>query len=250
MENVNTATDTTTKEVMKIKMSKPVSFDPVGSIKITTTNELSTIINNIFAQVFDDYYGCSLRIQFQPERGIWIVVPKLFFKLLKTYDDNKTYAFRTLNSSKGDGDMVGRVFRVSQSVASGTRALITDDGKSVLEDFLITPAVKTSSFDWNSAFGVVSTDTDTFVQVFKLDINKFIATIFGEKDETGSRQYYQINPTAPINTNTQYKNAENWSLMILKLDHVNEAYAAELLGYNIPSQTSMPNVVTTTTIGK
>lgn len=247
MENINTATSATpeTKEVLKIALKKPVSFDPVGDIKITTTTELSKIVNDIFSQVFADYYGCSLKVQFQPERQAYIVVPKLFFKVMKNYEAGKTYAFNTLGAKPND-DMIGRVQRVSQSAASGSKALITDDGKSVLEDFLITPAVKANNFDWNSAFSTIATDSDTFIQVFKLDINKFITTIFGDTDETGSKEYYQITPTGVVGTANQYKTPDNWSLFILRLNHVNEAYAAELLGFNIPSQSSMPTVVTET----
>ena len=242
MENVNNPT----KEVLKLSLEKPVSFDAVGDIKITTTTELSKIINDIFVQVFGDYYGCSLKVQFQPERQAYIVVPRLYFKVLKSYDPDKNYAFNTLGVNKTD-DMIGRVQRVSQSAASGSKALITDDGKSVLEDFMITPAVKSNNFDWNGAFSTVVTDTDTFVQVFKLDINKFISTIFGDHDESGSKLYYQITPTGVVGAANQYKAPDNWSLFILRLNHVNEAYAAELLGYNIPSQSSMPTVVTETT---
>ena len=238
--------ENTSKEVLKISLKKPVSFDAVGDIKITTTTELSKIINDIFVQVFADYYGCSLQVQFQPERQAYIVVPKLFFKVMKNYEDDKVYAFRTLAANKSD-DMIGRVQRVSQSAASGSKALITDDGKSVLEDFMINPVVKSNNFDWNSAFGTVPTETDTFVRVFKLDINKFLNVIFGEFESTGANQCSQITPTGVVGNNNQYKSPDNWSLFILRLNHVNEAYAAELLGCNIPSQSSMPTVVTETT---
>lgn len=241
------ATNTTeTREELKIVLKRPVAFDAVGDIKITTTTELSKVINDIFSQVFADYYGCSLKVQFQPERQQYIVVPRLFFKVMKTYDPEKTYAFNTLGANKANDDVVGRVQRVSQSAASGTKVLITADGKSVLEDFMITPVIKSSNFDWNSAFSTVPTDNDTFVQVFKLDVNKFVSTIYGDMDATGSKQYYQITPTGVVGAYNQYKAPDNWSLFILRLNHVNEAYAAELLHLNVPSQSSMPTVVTET----
>ena len=62
------ATNTETREELKIVLKRPVAFDAVGDIKITTTTELSKVINDIFSQVFADYYGCSLKVQFQPER--------------------------------------------------------------------------------------------------------------------------------------------------------------------------------------
>lgn len=249
MENINVKANATEQEVkqeLKIRLAKPLNFNPVGEISIITTRELSKVINDIFVQVFADYFGCNLRVQFQPERQSYIIVPRLFFRVQKTYDDNKTYAFRTLNGRKSSDDVIGRVQRMSQSATSGCRALITDEGKSVLEDFMITPIVKANNFDWAGAYSTVATSEDTFIQVFKLDILKFISTLYGEVDATGSKQYYQITPTGVVNTN-QYKAADDWSVQILRLNHANEANAAELLGFNIPSQSSMPNVVTETT---
>ena len=241
------STTTENREKLKVVLKRPVAFDAVGDIKITTTIELSKVINDIFSQVFADYYGCSLKVQFQPERQQYIVVPRLFFKVMKTYEEDKIYAFNTLGANKAIDDVVGRVQRVSQSAASGTKVLITDDGKSALEDFMITPVVKSNNFDWTSAFSTIATDNDTFVQVYKLDINKFVSVIYGDKDASGSKLYYQITPTGVVGAYNQYKAPDNWSLFILRLNHVNEAYAAELLGFNIPAQSSMPTVITETT---
>lgn len=246
MENVNTNT-TEKKEALKIALRNPIQFNAVASTAITTTTELSKVINDIFSQVFADYYGSALRVQFQPDRQAYIVVPCLYFRVMKNYEDDKTYAFRTLGSNKPTDDMVGRVQRVSQSAASGSKVLITDDGKSVLEDFLVTPAVKTNNFDWTSCYRTIASDSDTFVMTYKLDINKIITMLYGDRDSTGSKQYYQLAPNGVVGPNNQYKNPDNWSVIIMRLDHSNEAYAAELLGFNIPSQSSMPSVITDTT---
>lgn len=244
MENIVTNTTSTTEETgIKIKLAKPIPFDPVGTIKITTTKELCTIINEIFARAFDDYYGCNLKVQFQPDMHSYIVIPCLFFRVLKNYDPNKRYAFRTLGAASPNESMIDRIQRVSQSVVTGAQVDITNEGKYALYDFMI-PSVKSSNFAWKDAFRTVTCGDETFVQVFKLDMLKFITLLYGDVNENKSKQYYQIVTLNIVGTPNQYKAPDNWSLSIMRLDYDNEAYAAELLGYNIPSQTTMPTVIT------
>lgn len=247
MENVNTNTNPITNlsdDSIKIKLPTPLPFNPVGEINFTTTKKLSTLINDIFAQTFEDYYGASLKVQFQPDLRSYIVVPSLFFRVLKNYDSNKRYAFRTLGSANRNDGILNRVNRVSQSIATGAQVEITNAGKTGMYDFMFPSVVKSSNFDWRSAFRTVPGDSESFVQVFKLDILKFITLLFGETGVNGSKQYYQIMPITTVGTPTQYKAPDEWSLEIMRLDHENESYACELLGYNAPSQTSMPSVVT------
>jgi len=220
-----------TKEVLKITMDNPVDFEPVGDIKITSTDELGKIINDVMVQAFADYCGCSLQCQFVPDRG-YVVIPKLYFNVLKKeqYTDDKYFCFKTLESQP-KSDIIGRVQRLSQiSATNSVKVDITDDGKSVLEDFIITPN-KNVKFEWNGAYNVLATATETYIEVYKLDMLKFVRLIFGDTDANGSALYYQITPTGVIGGNNPYKKADNWSLNIVRLNHANEAKAADLLGY-------------------
>ena len=245
MENIITNTTNSTEETgIKIKLKNPIDFAPVGDIKITTTTEMSKVINDIFSQTFADYYGSSLKVQFQPELKAYIVIPCLFFRVQKNYDENKRYAFHTLGSSSPNESMINRIQRVSQSIATGAQVEITPAGKSALFDFVISSVAKSSNFDWKSAFRTITSEGETYIQVFKFDILKFITMIYGEVDTNNSKQYYQVIPLNVVGTPNQYKAADNWSLNIIRLNHANEAYAAELLGFNIPSQSAMPTVVT------
>ena len=245
MENIITNTSTNeTKEALKIRLTDHVPFNATAETVITSTNALAKCINDVFSQVFSDYYGCSLRVQLNPQTQGYIIIPRLHFTVQKKYDDDKIYAFRPLGANKNGDSMVGRVQRLSQSASSGTKVLITDDAKSALGEFLITPAIKANNFDWSSAYGTTSTDSDTYINVFKLDLLKLVNMIYGDTDSTGSKLYYQITPTGLIGN--QYKSAENWAIQILRLNHTNESAAAELLGFNIPSQASMPNIITET----
>lgn len=245
MENIITNITSTTDDIgIKIKLKNPLDFAPVGDIKITTTNEMSKVINDIFSQTFADYYGSSLKVQFQPELKSYIVIPCLFFRVQKNYIEGRRYAFRTLGAASPNESMINRIQRVSQSVATGAQVEITPDGKSALYDFMISSVAKSANFDWKSSFRTITSDGETYIQVFKFDILKFITMLYGDMDANKSKQYYQVIPLNVVGTPNQYKAADNWSLNIIRLNHANEAYAAELLGYNIPSQSAMPSVVT------
>lgn len=229
---------------LKIKMDSPLAFEPVGDIKITSTNELGKCINDVFSKCFDDYHGCSIQAQFIPDRG-YILVPKLYFTVLKKsdYERNNVFAFKTLDSQPSS-DIVGRVMRLSQVSNSGVKISITNDAISVLEDFIITPNSRNAKFDWNSAYNVIATTTETYIELYKIDILKIITFLYGAKDANGSNQYYQITPTGVIGGQNQYKKMDNWSINIIRLNHNNEAKAAELLGCGSIIAQAGPAIIT------
>lgn len=249
MENVVNTVESTaaveTKEVLKLNLKQHVPFKPVGDVSITTTTELAKVINEILSQVFKDYYGCNLQVQYKPmgnQGGVYVVVPVLFFHVLKPEEYNDgTFAFLPIGANP-ESDLVGRVQRIAQMSSAGAKVTMTEDGKSILEDFVINPN-KNQEFDWNQAYSVQAAGDETFIQVFKLDILKFITKIFGDKDEEGSVQYYQITPIGVLNERNMFKAPSNWSLNIMRLNHNNEAAAAELLGLFVPN-TVAPNVIT------
>lgn len=230
----------------KIKLDKPVAFNNVADIDVTTTKELSKLINDLFAPVFKDYFGCNIKTIYVQDRNAWVISPEIFFHVLKEdayADDNALFGFRPLSMQPKD-DIVGRVQRLSQiSVTSGVKVGITDEAKSILEDFVLTPQNK--KFDWKEAYNTISTDTETFIRVFKLDIIKLVRKIFGAKDETGARLEYQITPIRPVDLTQQqsYKQIDNWSITILRLNVDNQNVAAELLGFNQPIYDNTPVMV-------
>lgn len=240
----NTTSTTETVEALKLNITNHVPFEAVGDIKITSTNELAKTINNVFSKVFDDYYGCRLTVQFQPERGGYFIIPLLYFKLADPAKvaDNGVYAFKPLGVENAD-NIIGRVCRYSQTAVTGQKATISDEGKSVLEDFIINPGK--GKFDWATAYRTINTENGVVVESFKLDINKFITKIFGDTDEFDSKVFYQITPTYVIGGNNQYKTSTNWALHILRLHQNTQCEAAEMLGFYIPNQgLDIPDVIT------
>ena len=230
---------------VRIRVDKPADFDPTMETQITTSNELSRIINNLFSQAFADYYGCILMSSYLPGVGM-VTIPRLYFKVLQdqAYDDpNMIFAFNPVGRvSKNDkNDMFARIQRVSNitSAPASRKVEITDDGKNALLEFMVTTGQK--KFDqWDSAFNTIPSRNDTFVGLSKLDITKILRKIFGEVDIEGTPLYYAITPTYNIGGRN---GNENWILNIHRLHHGAEARAAELVGLCAPDDSGMPPMV-------
>lgn len=251
-ENMNNVT----KEVKKINIDPPAEFNSTADVMISTTNELGKMINEVMSSVFADYYGCILDCQFVPEKMGYNVIPKLYFHVLPEarYKDGSTVAFRpTSIAVKNAGSIAESVIKLSKSVnsADGTKVEITEDGMSVLEDFVTVfsnhpDALK--RFNWADSYKTEAAERETLIRVYKLDILKFIRKIYGETDETGSKLYYQVTPTGSVGSQ-QYRATNNWSINIMRLNSRNQNKAAELLGYGIVG-TDASAYINTETINK
>lgn len=247
---------TNTKEAMKIKIDPPAVFDSTADVMISTTNELGKAINDVFSQVFADYYGCILDCQFVPEKYGYTIVPKLYFHVLpeSKYKDGSTVAFRptsiAVKEASSIAESVIKLSKASNSVG-GTKVEITEDGISVLEDFIIAPNNRPETlkrFNWGDSYKTEPAERETLIRVFKLDILKFIRKIYGEVDETGAKMYYQVTPTGIVGSQ-QYRTSSNWSINILRLNSRNQNRAAELLGYGIVG-TDAASYINTETLNK
>ena len=245
----NAAVENEQASALKIELDQHAEFNATADVLITTTTDECRVINSVFKQVFRDFYGTSLEVQFQSNLGSYIVVPSLMFRVLPESEYQKPgyYAFKTL-SAQPSNDILGRVQRLSKiSAVNGVKVDITEDGKSALSDFVLNiDKNDINKYDWNKSFDIVPNTTDTFIKVYKLDISKILKKIYGDKiDENGKeRYYYQITPTYRINGSMQYKQIDNWAINILRLNQKNQNKALEELGYGVPSDAQgLANVV-------
>jgi len=247
--SANGATEATEKkEVFKINLDTPVSFDPVADVTITSTNEIAKLINDLLKGVFKDYYGCNVDCVFMPDRQIWAVMPRLYFHVLpkEEYEKGGITAFRPLGSGNSN-DMVERVQKLSQTTAvNGVKVTMTEEAKGIMEDFVILPhgVNDASKFNWNEAYATLPSGTETFIYMYKLDIIKFIKKLFGEKDENGSKLYYQVTPVYSINSGMQsYKQNTNWNINILRINDENQKKSAQVVGLGVPMYDNTPAMV-------
>lgn len=242
MENTN-------RTPLTLVNDSPVSFNPVGEVAMSTTNDLAKMINDIFNKVFDDYYGCNITVQFNPPTRQYVLTPVLYFKVLtkEAYaTEGARFGFTPLDVHTKGSNVLGRVQRIANVVSTtGPKVAITDDMKDVMKDFVLTNNI--DKFDWSTSYGTQVTGENTFVRMFKLDILKFLKFIFGDKDSNGGECYYQ--PTA-IRTviSQQYGVADNWSISILRLNWSNEAYAAQQQGLMVTPMNAPANIITSGTV--
>ena len=240
-------------EVLKLGMDAHTDFNAVADVAITTTDELGRVINTIFGNAFADYYGCKLDVTFMPNYCAYVLVPKLYFKVLdkSQYNENTITAFIPM-SEMATNNMIARVQRVARTAATvGIKIDITDNGKSILEDFVIRNKVNNQvkiedNFDWTQAYRPTVSNDGTYVEVFKLDIFNILRMIYGDKAPDGSKCYYQVTPNGSIGAVNQYQKATNWNLIIMRLNSGNLNFAAKQLGMymQIPEFEGMPNINT------
>lgn len=248
MDQINTNTTVEEKEVLKINLPKPLAFNSVGDVKITTTNELAKEVNEVLVKVFKDYYGCNLQVQQKQVPGgfTYAVVPVLLFKVLKAeeYTEGDIFAFKPIAADPAK-DVVSRVQRIAQMGSMpGVKVNITDDGKSILSDFTM-DVPRNQEFDWKTAYTTKTTDEGTFILVYKLDMIKFINKLYGTVNEFGSKQHYEIRINGVVFERNQYRANQNWGLNILRIDQNNEQEAAALLGYYFPNLGSVDAITAT-----
>ena len=233
-----------------IKVETPADFDQTMETQITTSDEVSRIINNLMVQVFADYHGCSIVSTLIPGVGM-VCTPRFFFKIFpdEAYDDpNAIFAFNPVGRAKSNGtgnSLYNRIQHVSNTVATpmSRKMEMTKDAKSALSDLMINGAHGKKFEQWDTAYNLVPTAKDTFIALSKLDITKILRKIFGEVDAENTPLYYAINPVYNLGGYGTANSKENWLLTIHRIHHGAEARAASLAGITIPDDYGVPPMV-------
>ena len=242
----------TKKQALKIEVTQPADFEAVADISVTTTELLSKLVNQILKPTFADYQGC--RIMATPVNGQGLVLEtRLFFKILPDAEyTNKDaiFAFQpTSVAAKANNDeIVSKLERISLLSDRNlrNRMSITEDGKSALSEFII-PQAKNSdgSVKWNECMNVTSSGNNSFVCVFRVDINKIVGKIFGEKGSDGTPLYYMLQPTYQIGGSSIFgnQNSDNWAMNVIRVHHGGLSMASKIMGLPVPSEYGMPQMV-------
>ena len=225
-----------TRQKYRIEV-EPKPFDPCGDLKVTSTRNLIDDINKILACSFSDYYGCGLTVQYQPDRMSFAIIPTVVFKVLADEEYKKDGVFAFMPSSAADGgDLVGRVQRITRSATLGKLVTMTQDGKDALEDFMFDQFINHKNVNWEESYRTLTTAGNSFVIVNKFDIYKFLQAIYGVDDPKEPKVFYQITPSRIINSQYQYKTADEWSVIIQRIHADGLRQAAEDLHMFMPEQ--------------
>lgn len=253
-ENAKFGVDENEKHEIKIRIDKPADFDATMEIQITTSDELSRIINNMMSQVFADYHGCSITCSLTPGLGM-VATPRFYFKVLpdQVYDDpNNIFAFVPIgkaNTNQNKNSLYARIQHVSNTVATpmSRKMELTDDGKSALVDLMMNGDHGKKFDQWNTCYQITPSNRDTFIGLAKLDITKILRKVFGEVDAEGTPLYYSVTPSYNVGGGNGMP--ENWLITIQRLHHGAEARAAALAGLTLPDDYGVPPMVTVNRAG-
>ena len=234
---------TETRNEYRIEV-EPKAFDPCGDLKVTSTKNLIDDINKILASSFNDYYGCGISVQYQPDRMSFAIIPTVVFKVLPDADYKKDGIFAFIPSSATDaGDVLGRVQRITRSATLGKLVTMTQDGKDALKHFMFDQFIDRKNVNWEESYRTLTTAGNSFVVVNKFDIYKFLTAIYGstdpidaKEDDPDAKVFYQITPSRIINSQYQYKTADEWSVIIQRIHAGNMRQAAEDLHMFMPEQ--------------
>ena len=250
-ENTKFGVNENEKHELKIKVDKPADFDATMETQITTSDELSRIINNMMVQVFADYHGCAIMCSLVPGLGM-VAIPRFYFRVLpdQAYDDpNGIFAFMPVgkaNANNQNGSsLYARIQHVSNTVATPMyrKMELTKDGKSALIDLMANGDYGKKFDQWNTCYQIIPSNRDTFIGLAKRDITKILRKIFGEVDAEGTPLYYAITPAYNIGGYGANGTKENWLINVHRLHHGAEARAAALAGLTLPDDYGVPPMV-------
>ena len=250
-ENTKFGVNENEKHELKIKVDKPADFDATMETQITTSDELSRIINNMMVQVFADYHGCAIMCSLVPGLGM-VAIPRFYFRVLpdQAYDDpNGIFFFLPVgkaNANNQNGSsLYARIQHVSNTVATpmSRKMELTKDGKSALIDLMANGDYGKKFDQWNTCYQIIPSNRDTFIGLAKLDITKILRKIFGEVDAEGTPLYYAITPAYNIGGYGANGTKENWLINVHRLHHGAEARAAALAGLTLPDDYGVPPMV-------
>ena len=212
---------------------EPVDFRPVSDVKILSSTELASYINDILNDVFVDYEGCNINITFNEKLRCFSVVPAIFFKVLPRYDKDSLYAFKTVKAANATESAISnklrRCYRRNTLNDSNSNVEITNDAKELLKPFMLSN--DNGNIKWDASYRITSNNTGLFVEVFNIDMIKILKAIFGKRDKsTGDRYEYEIYPLGIVQS--PYRKADEWAIRITRnyVDTKNEVQ--KMLGFS------------------
>ena len=234
----------------RIKIEENPTFNPIGDVAVTTTNDLSKVINDVFVNVFADYAGSAIHAMAVNNYGL-VPVLRLYFNLYNAdayRDTDKNFAFNPIdvaNSNSAKDDIYSRVQRItSMGAPINKKVIITDIAKEALNDYMLSEYMRNGQFtQWNACYDAIPSSAGTLISLYRLDINKLMSLIYGNKNEKGEKITYSVEAKAKIRSNIPTNNLENWSLNINRLYNTSLIEAAKIVGIGVPTDAGVPGMV-------
>lgn len=213
-EKMNNANNNDKNKDLRLDI-EPIPFDGVMKNKLTTTNVLCKIVNQVFRPVFSDYEGCVIVPDSYGQLSV-----SLYFKdkgnFPASVDSIKTL-FPVTERVKGTSP-IDKVLQMN--LRNSSRAYdISEDTKRILSEFIYTRG--NSKVHWNQHV-FEQTEQQQFnnqiiyVKVVGLDLVRLIRKIYGGKIN-GSRIDYNVSIIKPIGASVN-GGIQNYLVNIQQLD--------------------------------
>ena len=205
MSELNVKTKKQEKTTIEVKEHKV--FDGDMKMNIVSTIDLCDIISSLFAPIFNDYYGCKIRINdghalpyvdLSIPRGAMFV--DIFFKdqPMSSEDGSvKNISLRGTNKEAGT-DLGSRFLKVNGATHTGRVYEVSKETYEALEEFM--PNVGRTR--WNEVTQEINSQMSVYgkeevvVCISGLDLNKIITKIYGDKTEAARYEYIATPSTA------------------------------------------------------
>ena len=230
----------------------PIPFEPLGELKIMDGDDICVAINNVFTNVFNDFFGAVIDVKpvHNPNNPPGIFVPgittSIYFKVMKReqyLDPKNIMAFNPHHvaiSNSSYADRLNAVF--GNANQASFKHNITNDGKDGLKNYIIHRSMnKNKDINWDDYVSPYQSSAGTLIQVKYINLLRLLETIYGNKNSQGSDVYYEITPHSPNDMN----NCTKWSFRITRTDKAIERDTMHILGFQKPPMYGL-NIVTKT----
>lgn len=203
---------TTNEKKTRIALEEITEFDGLLKSKITTTFDLSQVVNKLFRPVFQDYEGCTI---LPDQFGTFQLT--LFFKDKGEAENGKIKNITSIIRKVEDkNDVMTRIQNLNRANSS-SKFELTQETKDVLEEFIRKP--NGQNINWKQ-FVVESTERtygggyNIYIKVLNIDLYKILRKIYGAKVD-GSYMEYMISMIRPT---SNQGGSVNYLINISQLD--------------------------------
>lgn len=193
-------------KLLHVVNDNPLKFETIISKMTTTTTKLAMQINEVFHNMFSDYYGSDVRYT---ENGIAVF---LVFKPDPTSKGDDKRAFVPIQEvNKTTNDTVNRMMSINAINNARRRTMeITSYGMEIMYDLMnqgmrkkVNPKNPQTFLNFTGEAetkdGLYSPITCVYCTMFGLDLYRILDVIFGAKSKDGSRYIYNVKAMKPIN---------------------------------------------------
>ncbi len=225
----------------KIRIT-PAEMNGVYKTKLMSTNQLNTLVFNIFRDTCPEVEGvwvdvsgagvtCDLYISEHPEMDVRAMASAI--PLIKRKGDD------------GARDVMSNIKRFNERRKSSNIYELTDEGKDALSAFISRNNFigdwKNNNIDWKHVESETC-ETDIYNRTHRylkisLDINRVLQAVYGKTSKNGEEYLYCVSPARPlIQQRAQNGNmfVSSWIYSIIQLNHnsLNEIIDESGLGGN------------------